>query len=380
MTVQTSRFRLGLFVVGGLALFLIGIVALSAGRIFTETYPVYCYFRESVQGLEPGSAVKFRGVQIGRVEAIDLLPQSRIASLEEPSHAQSVIEVRCDLQVQKITDPGTGASREQIAAAIEREVAAGLRVRVTWKDITGTKYLDLDYVDPKKAPPPPLPFAPRGTYIPSSVESNLIDIQRDIATVTSELARVDYRGIAADITGAVVALRKRLDELDTAGLVPHVNAAADAVRDLARNEDLKRAFARADAVLAKAESAMTRIDELVSRPAFDRGLEDVAASAATLRRITTQLEETIPRLTGSAEDTLAAAKKTIEEARLPETTTVVRGTLTEVGGAARQVAAIREESRRTLADLDEAARGLTRLVRYLEENPDALLRGKAGRQ
>src|SRR5882672_5365884 len=97
MSEESRRFRLGIFVLGGLALAIAGIIALSAGRLFQHTYPVYCYFQENVQGLEPGSPVKFRGVEIGRVEEVSLMPSARIASQRGGSHEDSLIEVQSQL-------------------------------------------------------------------------------------------------------------------------------------------------------------------------------------------------------------------------------------------------------------------------------------------
>lgn len=380
MSTETQRYRLGIFVIAGVALTVVGVAALSAGRLFQETYPLYCYFQESVQGLEPGSPVKFRGVQIGRVEAVNLMPSSRIATQREGSHAESTIEVRSALQYRQITERESSGDPSAIDKAIRREVEQGLRVSIAWKDITGQKYLDLDYVDPAKSPPATLGFTPPGTYIPTAVETKLADIQRDVANVTSRLAQVDYQGIAQDARAAVTTLRKAIEDLDAAGLGARFGEAADSVRRLASNADLTSAMKRLDAVLEKADAAVARIGDIASRPSVTAGLDDIAASAASLRRMTAQLEESIPRLTKSAEETLASARTAIDAARLQDTTAAVRGTMTETGNAARQVAALREDGRRTLADLGEAARGLARLVKFLEENPDALLRGKTEKE
>ena len=380
MSTETQRYRLGIFVVSGVALTVVGVAALSAGRLFQETYPLYCYFQESVQGLEPGSPVKFRGVQIGRVEAVNLMPSSRIATQQEGSHAESTIEVRSALQFKQITERESSGDLAAIDAAIRREVQQGLRVSIAWKDITGQKYLDLDYVDPAKSPPGALAFTPPGTYIPTAVETKLADIQRDVANVTSRLAQVDYQGIAEDARSAVTTLRKAIEDLDAAGLGTRFGEAADSVRRLASNADLASSLRRLDSVLEKADAAAARIGEVASRPSLTAGLDDIAASAASLRRMTAQLEESIPRLTQSAEETLASARSAIDAAKLQDTAAAVRGTMTETGNAARQVAALREDGRRTLADLGEAARGLARLVKFLEENPDALLRGKTEKE
>jgi len=144
--------------------------------------------------------------------------------------------VRAKLLVDKIADEAAGAvDPEQIDSAIVRQVAAGLRVRIAWKDITGQKYHYLDYVDPAKSPIQRLPFTPPGTYVPTAVEKNFTDIQRDVATVTSELAQVDYKGVAQDVRTLVATLQKKLDDLD----VKKFGDAADAVRDLAKDPRIR---------------------------------------------------------------------------------------------------------------------------------------------
>src|SRR5580765_6688372 len=121
MSDESRRFRLGLFVITGVALFFAGIFALSAGRLFQRTYPLYCYFQENVQGLEQGSAVKFRGVDVGRVESVNVIPQARIASATDGAHGTFTIEVVSKLRVDKISDEAAGAVEpEQINAAIVR--------------------------------------------------------------------------------------------------------------------------------------------------------------------------------------------------------------------------------------------------------------------
>jgi len=70
MSQQASYFRLGLFILAAIAVFLGIVLALSAGQVFRQTVVLETYFNESVQGLDSGSAVKYRGVQLGRVTNI----------------------------------------------------------------------------------------------------------------------------------------------------------------------------------------------------------------------------------------------------------------------------------------------------------------------
>lgn len=377
MTDEKRRFRLGLFVLAGIALLAVGVVTLSAGRLFKKTHPLYCYFQENVQGLEPGSPVKFRGVEIGRVESVNVMPGARIASPDDAHDAAALIEVRSNLLVDKISDQTTSiVDREEIDLGIANKVKNGLRVRLAWKDITGQKYLDLDYHDPKESPAKPLSFTPPGTYVPTATERTFSDIQRDVGEVASKLSRLDYESIAADTRALMASLRKTVDEFGAAGLGPRVGEAADAVRDLAKNPRIEASLANLETTLARIDSAAARLDAVLARPSIPAAFDDLAASAASFKRMAAEIEESVPKVTKSLDETLAAARRVLDESKLPETTAAARESMSEVENAARQFGALRESARKTLGDLSVAARGLGELLKYLEENPNALLKGR----
>jgi len=50
----------------------------GASKYFEKERPGLTYFDESVQGLQVDSAVKYRGVEVGRVERIRVAPDHRL--------------------------------------------------------------------------------------------------------------------------------------------------------------------------------------------------------------------------------------------------------------------------------------------------------------
>ena len=70
MISPASRWKLGLFVVVGSLVGVFGVVYLGARELQRSTQTAYAYFDEALTGLEEGSAVKFRGITVGRVERI----------------------------------------------------------------------------------------------------------------------------------------------------------------------------------------------------------------------------------------------------------------------------------------------------------------------
>ncbi len=76
MASKKTKFNVGLFVIIGLAMAITAIIWVGASNYFSQGRKFVVYFDESVQGLDIDSAVKFRGVSIGRVDGISLAPDS----------------------------------------------------------------------------------------------------------------------------------------------------------------------------------------------------------------------------------------------------------------------------------------------------------------
>ena len=64
--------KIGAFVVGGLVILVGAVLMIGSGRIFRRTYPFVSYFDGSVNGLRAGASVKFKGVEIGKVDMIKI--------------------------------------------------------------------------------------------------------------------------------------------------------------------------------------------------------------------------------------------------------------------------------------------------------------------
>src|SRR6185369_10194716 len=70
MSMKANYFKLGLFVILALTSLVILLIVIGSGRAFQQKITIETYFNESVQGLDVGSKVKYRGVVIGEVTKI----------------------------------------------------------------------------------------------------------------------------------------------------------------------------------------------------------------------------------------------------------------------------------------------------------------------
>ena len=151
----TNHWKLGLFVVVGIGAIIGVLFWLGAQRFRRESFPAVAYFDESAQGLDVGSPLKFRGVTVGTVANITIAPDHR--------HVQ----VTSDVYVDAVRSLGIsdGAPNPKSGNPFMPE---DLRVQLAAAGITGVRFLEVDFFDPHRYPPPPLPFTPPWNYIPSA--------------------------------------------------------------------------------------------------------------------------------------------------------------------------------------------------------------------
>src|SRR4051794_38382929 len=81
MAAPSNHYKLGLFVLLALGAAIVAAILFGSASLKRETIRYHTYFNESVQGLDRGSPVKFRGVTIGHVADIAIAPDHRMVDV-----------------------------------------------------------------------------------------------------------------------------------------------------------------------------------------------------------------------------------------------------------------------------------------------------------
>lgn len=264
-------FRLGVFILLGLAATVILVLVLGAGTLFRKQMTMETYFNESVQGLEAGSKVMFRGVMVGNVSLVTFTYAEY--QLDRPvGQRLPLVLVRFQVHPKVL---GSMANREEIEQIVAAEIRKGLRVRQAPMGITGLAYLEIDYVDPKANPPLAIDWKPEYLYIPSTV-STVGRIFSNAQELMGHLAKIDLEGLVANVNLLAVTLTRKADELDLA------TASKEAVALLA---DARQTIQQLQKLLANpAWNAVPDNIASASRDAATVG-HDAAAAAARIRKI-----------------------------------------------------------------------------------------------
>jgi ABC-type transporter Mla subunit MlaD len=222
MSAKTNDFKIGTFVLAGVALLLLGLFAFGARSYFEKTIEFETYITGHVDGLSEGSPVKLRGVPVGKVTSIGF------AWHEYPQAADNFVVVRFDIRASVSPLEFNTAARQRLSEEIDR----GLRARVQGQGITGTSIISLDHVDPTKNPPMKITWKPRDFYIPSA-PSVFGQMLASIEKSLHNLEELDLSALGQSAQQALHSVDKvvqKLDGLDLQGLSTNVNGLVSDLR------------------------------------------------------------------------------------------------------------------------------------------------------
>ncbi len=153
MAVEKSYAGLGFFIVLTLVLFLVTAVFFIQRLKKRPAIGLVTYTTDNVFGLDVSSAVRLRGVPVGRVTAIRVNPHGTIVQIDFEMFLDRLDTIGLDVsRLRTLTDVGG--------------VFPHLRAQLMGNPITGEAYLLLD--QPENPPPPmELGFKPNRPYVPS---------------------------------------------------------------------------------------------------------------------------------------------------------------------------------------------------------------------
>jgi len=189
---EENRFKVGLFVILGVTLIIGFVFFLGLKTALEPKLYFHTKFNESVQGLEVGSPVKFKGVTIGNVSKIMIGKENK--------------RIRVDMEINpKTIDYDPSLSKEDHKNMITEEISKGLCCQLQMSGITGMKYVEIDYF------PDQLHTDQFSTYddyyIPpgTSVFQSTVD---SISVALDKISKIDFDGIGKDLQETVKSVNK----------------------------------------------------------------------------------------------------------------------------------------------------------------------------
>jgi paraquat-inducible protein B len=297
MSKQASPTLIGAFVAGAIGLIVAGILIISGGKLLlTDKTSFVLYFQGSVNGLNIGSPVSFRGVNIGTVTDIQIVVGDKDSDIQIP--------VVIEIDNTKFISNQTGKPRMDNDDSIADLVKAGLRAQLQLQSLlTGQLFIQIDFY-----PNTPVNLVSDGNYrwthqeiptIPTPIEKigkllESVPIDRIMEHITASIEGLDRLVNSEDLHQSIAALRVTLDDFrilvnnldqQVGPLAANANLTLDDVRSTLQKagstlDDVSGTLQQADTTLQSANNLLN--DEQILT-ALDSALNEISSAAYAIR-------------------------------------------------------------------------------------------------
>jgi ABC-type transporter Mla subunit MlaD len=309
---NTLFLRVGMLALSAIALAIGFVVYLTAGQFGTKSDYFETYVGESIVGLDVGAAVRFRGVQIGRVTEISLA-----------AAVYDVPEARANRYAMQLVVIRFAVERTRVAriASLEDMIAGGLRTRTASQGITGVTYLEIDILDPARYPPIQVPWTPRYDHIPA-VPSTINQVTNAAEQILRRLEALDIEALVNNAAGLMGDLRRQVTDGEVATILREAGETLAEIRTELRKVRLEDTAAELRGAIANMGDAGRSAQELLAsreiRDALVRIPAAVTALEQTLRAArgtTTDLQADLSPLMRDLRSSVANLRDTTEALR-----------------------------------------------------------------
>jgi len=271
--------------------------------------------------LDVGSAVKLRGVRVGRVATIQVHYDS--------NSRQSQVAVVAELDQNVVSDGAGKMIKTADRATLQRLIDEGLRAKIDLVGITGLQFVELDFFDPQQFPAPPVAGDAAYPVVPT-LRSGMSELVGNLSKLAGNLNKVDFAGLSLELKSLLATVNQQASGLDLKKMAAAVTSAASSIDALAGSAEARAAFANLNKTATDVQGLVAKLDTQV---------EPVSAELVRSLRSFHDAAQSVQKLAG------------------PQS-------------------GLGDETIRTLRQLTQTAESLQELADFLERNPNALITGK----
>lgn len=346
--IEVNKFKIGIFVLSGIAV-LISVIFIFGGRdLFKDEVTLVTICDDSVQGLEKGSQVKFRGVPVGKVIEI------AIRQHDSKIMIKMQIDPAAFIVPSELNDAETIVSSQKEQGSnlrnfIHQQLKKGLQARLEYSGITGFKYIELNYfnADKDKLLPEPGNLKYGEIYIPTA-PSMLSDAIQNISKSLENISKIKFDRISASLENTADKISKFIDDESVNNTIRNIEHITRKIDNNFSDEQIRIILADLQQTIGSLKNITSKVDNNVND-------NDIKKIVSNLQKTTDSLHDIVDKLNKEK--------------------TVTRGmsAVTQAGNAVSRSA---DSLDSTLFKLSSTLDKLNILIELLNENPSALLRGK----
>jgi paraquat-inducible protein B len=353
---------IGAFVIGAVALAVVGLLLLGGAQWLTQKRILVAYFEGSVKGLNVGAPVEFQGVRVGSVTDIQL--QFLTADME--------FRIPVFFQIEPGRMTQVGRQVEVKGQLLKPLIERGLRAQLEMQSIvTGQLMVQLSFL-----PDTPVKLVGDGKIpeVPTA-PTTMQEVAQNVTQALSEIRQLPIPQLIGQLVETAQGVNTLVHSPEVMGLLRSLNTTAQVTeRSLTQLDaeiapevrvQLKNTLEAATALLRDSQQLVRRVDAQVA-PLSTGLLKTLDAFRETLKDGQQLVRKVDTRVTPMTDN-------------LMETSTRLRATITRLQQVVDgDVVRVLQEANKTLQEFTGAARSARLLTEYLERNPDSLVYGKGG--
>ena len=338
MSKEVNKVAIGGFVIGGIGLAVLAILVFGSGEFFQKKSMHVLFFEGSVKGLNVGSPVKFRGVDIGMVKNIQL-------SIN-PDDLEFFVPVYVEIFENRISIlGGKKVGRFDDEEAVDTLVTEmGLRAQLQMQSLlTGQLFINYDFY-------PDSPMKKVGldekVYEVPTIPTTLQIFTETVQKIIDDLRKVNFQDIVENISQTTKGVNELVNSQDMRESVANFNGAL---------QDLQKLILSTDELVGNVNGRVGSVAQ-----SFESTMDDT-------RKLVKNIDSRVDPVSADIEATLAAVKSSFEEAE---------SLLGEAQKLISENSKLRREIIITLESMSDASRSVEELGDYLQRHPESLITGK----
>src|SRR5262245_25666656 len=318
---------IGAFVVGAIVLVIAGVLLFGGGKFFQEKTPFVLFFESSVEGLNVGAPVIFRGVQIGQVK--------EISAIADPQTFDVRIRVIVELVRGVIKLGEEGQRLQHLRQGVEELIQKGARATLRMQSfVTGLLYVAIDFFP--DTPVRLLGLDPAYTELPT-IPSDMDQLK---STLQEGMAEIKKLPLGAVVAEALTVLQR--------------------IKALLELPELKQALVTLHGVMTDARQLLYKADGQVevlgpklagTAETASKALETLRVTLLDAQKLVRDVDSQVAPLAGGAKETLTSAKDALTAAR------------SALGQAQKSLATLTDAATPMLKQADRTLTGTTALDR-----------------
>jgi paraquat-inducible protein B len=338
MSKEVNKAAIGGFVIGGIGLAVLAILLFGSGKFFQKKSMHVLFFEGSVKGLNVGSPVKFRGVDIGMVKNVHIAINPDDLEFFVPVYVE-IFKNRISILEGK--DEGEFVDEETVDILVKE---MGLRAQLQMQSLlTGQLFINYDFY-------PDTPVKKVGldkkTYEVPTIPTTLQVFTETVQKIINDLREVNFQDI-----------------------VENISQTTKGVNELVNSQDMQESIANFNGTLQNLQKLIISTDELVVNVNGKVGsvAESFESTMDDTRKLVNNIDSRVDPVAADIEETLASVKSSFDEAE---------NLLVDAQKLISENSKLRQEIIITLESMSDASRSVEALGDYLQRHPESLLTGK----